>query len=226
MIGFVQNGWDLTHAIIARYEQYWHNEFGRRSIRTDAFICEIIQDYRNFQRCFFIFYYIKSDNFLFVSSRTLRNFFSCQYIEAEQEVIGVEIFEITLLTIEGSCVWRSRQRCMKGSRGPISLQFSFFFRYNLWFGVFFRDQCPSRRPAFPFRYIEQCSASRQPLQSPFNYFINNHYCPVYYGDQLSRRVKFDDHIFQVNFTNQKICPVCLSHVISNFSLKKRNESSF
>jgi len=77
----------------------------------------------------------------------------------------------------------------------------------------------SRWPVFPFRYIEQCSASRQPLRSPFNYFINNYYCPVYYGDQLSRRVKFDDHIFRMDFTNQKLCPaLCLSHVIPAFQI--------
>lgn len=63
---------------------------------------KIIQDHRNFQRCSFVFYYIKNDNFLFISPRILRSFFSCQYIE--MQVIEVEIFKITLLTIEGSCV--------------------------------------------------------------------------------------------------------------------------
>lgn len=89
----------------------------------------------------------------------------------------------------------------KGSRGPISLQFSYFFRHNLVdpASFLFDISASRRRFVFPFRYIEQCFASKQPLQSSFNYFINNHYCLVHrsvrrnFAFQEKRRP--DNHIF-------------------------------
>lgn len=109
-------------------------------------------------------------------------------------------------------------------------KFAIFIFLSLQSTEFSFEISASRRPSFPFHYIEQCSASRQPLQSPFNYFINNHYCPVYYSDQLFWRVKFDDHIFRIDFTNQKyVLFAChMSYLLHSkfYSVpKKRNESS-
>lgn len=112
MIGFVQNEWDLTHAIIARYEQYWHNEFGRQHsdvsfLRKLSRIIEISRD------DFFCILLHKKWSFPFYFIKNFKKFFFYQYIETKLEIIGIEIFEITLLAIERSCVSRSRQRSIK-----------------------------------------------------------------------------------------------------------------
>jgi len=113
MIGFVQNGWDLTHAITARYEQYWHNEFNRQYLNVYFHLRKLSRIIEIFRDALSYFIIYKMIIFFFISSKTLKSIFVLPMYRGGAEVIEVEIFEITLLALESSCVSRSRQRCMK-----------------------------------------------------------------------------------------------------------------
>lgn len=154
MISFVKDKWDLTRAIIARlidvfdcvnytFENafsFMKNVWHYRWQFSDILSCILLNTETNYS----FFYFDKNiENSLHLpihrSSKVIcvcRNFFN------------------TITTGHWRQLRLQKRATMhetsKGSRGPISLQFSFFFRYNLWSRVFFRDQClATTRVSFP-----------------------------------------------------------------------------
>lgn len=124
--------------------------------------------------------------FFFYFSKTIENFFTRRYIEAEDKVICMSRFlkyhywssKAAASPEAGNDAWN-----VERFAGTHKFAIFIFLRITICDPKFSFEISVSRWPAFPFRYIEQCSASRQPLQSPFNYSINNHYCAIYYDDQ-------------------------------------------